>query len=187
MPRVTTVKKAQKDYPEHGIKKGETYYWWKFRYGGKHMSKTYPKPSQLTQSDYLSQLYDIQDQISECQATSQEDLESFVEEIKETLENLKSETEDKLSNMPDQLQYSPTGELLQERIDALDNVISEFDSIDFTNYEEKEVDDIKEELKDENDEEDYEPTEEEIEEKKQEYLQEWIDEKINEIQSISLE
>jgi hypothetical protein len=49
MPRVHS-QKAAKDYPNIDVKKGETYYWWEFRYGGKHMSKTPPRPSQLTQS-----------------------------------------------------------------------------------------------------------------------------------------
>ena len=41
MPRVHHVKSARKDNPV--AKKGESYYWWKFRYGGKRYSKT-PRP-----------------------------------------------------------------------------------------------------------------------------------------------
>jgi len=59
MPRVNHVKKARKDNPV--CKKGESYYWWKFRFGGKKYSLTYPKQSQLTQSPYLSVIYDCQD------------------------------------------------------------------------------------------------------------------------------
>ena len=36
--------------------------------------------------------------------------------------------EDSLDNMPESLQYAPTGELLQERIDACDNAMNEVDS-----------------------------------------------------------
>ena len=36
MPRVHFVKKARKDYPSTGIQKGDSYYWWQFRYGGTH-------------------------------------------------------------------------------------------------------------------------------------------------------
>ena len=50
MPRVTHVKAARKDNPV--CKKGESYYWWKFRYGGKRYSLTRPRASQLTQSAY---------------------------------------------------------------------------------------------------------------------------------------
>lgn len=49
MPRVHS-QRAARDYPEAGIKKGDLYYKWSFRYGGTRKSKTYPKRSQLTQS-----------------------------------------------------------------------------------------------------------------------------------------
>ena len=52
MPRVLT-QRANKDYPKEGIKKGDTYYKWSIRMGrGGHtfISKTPPRPSQLTQS-----------------------------------------------------------------------------------------------------------------------------------------
>ncbi len=57
MPR---VKKqiAAKDYPDQGIQKGDTYFKWSFRYGGTVKSKTYPRPSQLTQSKH-SNVYAI--------------------------------------------------------------------------------------------------------------------------------
>lgn len=63
MARATFVKKARKDIPGTDIKAGESYYWWKFRFGGKHYSKTPPRRSQLTQSDFLGQLYAIEDEI----------------------------------------------------------------------------------------------------------------------------
>lgn len=172
------------------VKKGETYYWWKFRYGGKTISKTYPKPSQLTQSEFLSTIYDIQDRISECQnCSSPDELLNFVDEIKNDLENLKSETEDKLSNMPEQLQYAPTGELLQERIDMLDLAISELDSIDL-DYEEPDEEELKSELESDvdgwDDMGDDEKTQH-IEDRLGELEREWIEEKFDEITSVSLD
>jgi hypothetical protein len=56
MPRVNFVKKARKAIPSSGIKVGDSYYWWKFRYGGKFVSKERPRQSQLTQSK-LSGVY----------------------------------------------------------------------------------------------------------------------------------
>jgi len=50
MPRVHFVKHARKD--NDLVKKGESYYWWKFRFTGKCMSKTPPRKSQLTESEY---------------------------------------------------------------------------------------------------------------------------------------
>ena len=57
MPRVHHVKRARKAVKSAGIKVGDSYYWWKFRYGGKHTSKTPPRQSQLTNSDKLSRAY----------------------------------------------------------------------------------------------------------------------------------
>ncbi len=42
MAKATFVKKAQKDYPEFGIKKGDSYWHWAFAFGPKYKSKTQP-------------------------------------------------------------------------------------------------------------------------------------------------
>lgn len=141
MPRVNYVKKARKDNPV--AKKGESYYWWKFRYGGKRYSKERPKQSQLTQSPYYAALYDLQDEIDEYQCGDYEDFECFVEDVKNQLADIGEECQSSLDNMPESLQYAPTGELLQERIDACENAQYEmdvdefeFDPEDFEDYEE---------------------------------------------------
>ena len=128
MPRVTHVKSARKDNPV--AKKGESYYWWKFRYGGKHFSLTRPRPSQLTQSAYFGTLYSLQEEIEETDLSDEDDWESLVDNIKSQLEDLGSETQDSLDNMPESLQYSPTGELLQERVDACESAVSDIECID---------------------------------------------------------
>jgi len=48
------------------------------------------------------------------------------------LEEIGNECEDKLNNIPDSLQQGPTGELLQERIDALGEVVSNLEGVDIT-------------------------------------------------------
>jgi len=125
MARAKFVKKARRAVPEAGIEIGDSYYWWKFRFGGKHFSKTPPKPSQLTQSNYLSQILAIQERDFD-----RDDPESFVEDVKGELESLKDEIEGNLQNMPEGLQQGDTGQLLQERIDSLDQVITDLESID---------------------------------------------------------
>jgi len=140
------------------IAKGESYYWWQFKNGGKHFSKTAPKQSQLTQSNYLSQLYSIQESMDDPKCENAGDLQAFVEDIKEQMESLKEETEGSLENMPESLQQSPTGELLQERIDALDNAVNELDGINL-----------------------------EYDEDGDQSLDEWLEEKIEEIQQVSFE
>lgn len=127
MPRVHTVKKARKNYPDSKIKKGDTYYWWKFRFGGKIKSKTYPRRSQLTQSGFLQTLYELQDNMSFDRENIEDDRDSLVGE----LESLRDECQDSLDNMPEHLQESSSsGELLQERIDALEEWISELENVD---------------------------------------------------------
>lgn len=125
MPRVTYVKAAAKDHGD--IKKGEPYYWWKFRYGPKLCSKTRPKQSQLTQSGYLQAIYSLQ----EIEQPDFDMLSDALDNMKSELEQLRDEQQEKLDNMPDNLrENSSSGQLLQERYDALDNAINDLDSVD---------------------------------------------------------
>lgn len=136
--KVTFVKAARKDNPV--CKAGESYFWWKFRYGGKRYSLTRPRPSQLTQSAYYGTVRGLCERIEDYTCEDFDDFETFRDELKDELQNLSSECQDSLSNMPDQLQYAPTGELLQERINACDNSESELDYIDEFDFEEEDFD-----------------------------------------------
>lgn len=132
MPRVHHVKKARKDNP--AVKAGEPYYWWKFRYGGKRYSKTYPKRSQRTQSAFLGALYDIEDSLGD------EITREQAEELESDLDALMDECQGSLDNMPYQLQEtSESGVLLQERIYALEEWISEIQGIDWAHTHPNEV------------------------------------------------
>lgn len=122
------------------VPKGSVYYWWKFRYGSKHISLTPPKPQQLTQSEFNIAILDIQDDLDAIgDLTTIEEVRDQVEEIKGRIEELRDEQEEKKSNMPDSLQESATGELLQERYDALDDWYNDLDGLDLddadTSYE----------------------------------------------------
>ena len=129
MARPNFVKKARKDIAGTDIKAGDSYWWWSFRFGGKRYSKTQPKRSQLTQSSFYSQIYDLEDR--GFSGASLDDLESERDEMVADLENLRDECQSSLDNMPDSLQYSPTGELLQARIDGLESTADQFQSVDF--------------------------------------------------------
>jgi chromosome segregation ATPase len=130
MARAHFVKKARKDYPDDGIKKGDSYYWWKFNFSPfTHRQLTSPKRSQLTQSSFLSELYDIQDDISKAEFTDgvEDELQEFIDRIDE----LKDQAQESLDNMPEHLQESSqAGETLTERIDALEGWSSDLSSID---------------------------------------------------------
>lgn len=124
MARVYTVQKARKARPEHGIEVGDKYYYWGFQFGPMHYSKTYPKPWQLTQSPFLQTLYQLQHRVETTEDA--DDRDDIVAEI----EALRDECESSLENIPESLKYAPSGELLQERIDALEQWISELEQID---------------------------------------------------------
>lgn len=126
MPKVHFVKKARKD--NSLVKNGESYYWWKFRRGGKHLSKTYPKQSQLTQSEFLGELYRLQEEIEDLVAD--DSLASAVADLAERFRTLGEEQSDKRDNMPDSLQDSPTGELLQTRADRCEEIASDLENLD---------------------------------------------------------
>lgn len=130
MPKVTFVKAAQKDVPGSDIKAGESYYWWKFRFGGKQVSRTYPKRAQLTQSDFLQQLYEIEEIAENFEANDKDEFENNRQDLLDLIENLRFECEEKLSNMPEHLQESSaSGELLRERMEALEQWYNEIESV----------------------------------------------------------
>lgn len=137
MPRVHTPK-AQKDYPNEGIKKGDVYYKWKTRPGGRgegiiHRSATRPKPWQLTSSPFLQQQYMLEDQL---QNLTLEDMTSDTrDEIAGEIRALGEECQESLDNMPESLQYAPSGEMLQERIDACEGWADEIEGVEIPDNE----------------------------------------------------
>lgn len=171
------------------IAKGESYYWWQFKNRPKQFSKIRPKASELTQSNFLSQLYALDEKLSEFTAECKEDFDSFRDDFSSDIESLKDECQDSLDNMPEQLQSAPTGELLQERIDALDSWKDEVEGVE---CEECDEDAVREEKKaelekeeDETDEEFEARVDEECDNAIKEKVQELVDEAINELQSTS--
>ncbi len=130
MPRVTHVKAARKDNPV--CKKGESYYWWKFPFRGRSFSLTYPKPQQLTQSGYLISIYDLLDMVNNYNVEAGEEggVETLIDEVRDSITEIRDQCQESLDNMPESLQYAPTGELLQERIDASDSAESDVDYIE---------------------------------------------------------
>ncbi|KPK66575.1 MAG: hypothetical protein AMS21_02115 [Gemmatimonas sp. SG8_38_2] len=139
MPRVHHVKKAQKD--NSVAKKGESYYWWKFRYGGKQYSKTYPRASQLTQSDKLSRVYSAQESVedsgqppTDARAYGTPDelaaalrevydvWESAIQELNEVADEYEESADNKEEYFPG------TGDEIREKADALRSSADEAES-----------------------------------------------------------
>lgn len=161
MPRVHHVK-ARKDHPEFGIAKGEMCYWWQCYRSPKIYSKTAPKASQLTRSEFLAAMADIEDEISALGAD--DGLESSVAEIAGRIRELGEEQEEKRGNMPEGLQEGDTGTMLQERADKCAEIADELEAITFDDDE----------------------AEAEGEDDKDEKESEWWQAKLDEVQAIDL-
>jgi len=128
MARAHFVKKAAKDNP--AVKKGQPYWWWQFRHGGKHFSATRPKQSQLTQSEFLSQAYELAEEIADWEGESLEDLRDFREDVVNRIRELGEEQEERRMNMPDHLQDAGmAAELLQGRYDAMEEWASNLEDL----------------------------------------------------------
>ncbi len=117
------------------VERGASYYWWQFMNQGKHYSLTPPHRSELTQSGFLSQLYDLQDKLSAfsadvvTQVESSEHIQEWVEEFCASIDTLKEECEESMENIPENLQESPVSELLQERIQGLEEWKDQLESV----------------------------------------------------------
>ena len=145
MTRLHFVKKARCvhpspiDYSVDGkqIQIGEPYWWWKFKHGTKRISKTRPRRSQLTQSNFLGQWYEIEYDISP----------GSLEDIIERVEALIEECQESLDNMPEHLQESSSsGEILQERIDGMQEWLDEAQNAELDTMSEKDLEAIVENL-----------------------------------------
>ena len=132
MPKVHYVKKSRKDNP--AVKKGQPYYWWEFRYGGKRYSATEPKPYQLTQSPYKAAALQLQERIESMHQVELKDLDDAKEEIVEEIQQMLDEAQDSLDNIPEHLQEThmlyERVEQTQEWIDALESVDTDVDMVD---------------------------------------------------------
>lgn len=142
MARVHHVMKARKDNPV--VKKGEPYYWWKFRYGGKLYSATPPRSSQLTQSEFLGGMYAALEALEDFSLSIEaqkawesnphdpsgwkEELASAIDEAAEEIRRLGEECADRRESMPEQLQDAPTGEMLGERAEMTESMADELES-----------------------------------------------------------
>jgi hypothetical protein len=133
MPRVHKVERALKDRPKIGVKKGESYYWWKVRLKGcksgtRYESKEMPKPSQLTQSQYLKAIYELQEE--NWVGRDFDGIEDRRNDVMQRIQEILDEQQEKLDNMPDGLQQGDTGQLIQERIDCLQSAIDDLEGIE---------------------------------------------------------
>lgn len=128
-----TTQTARKEYVcqrcKRTINKGESYYKiiQQFRPERIRCNDCRPERSELTSSEYLSRLWNLQDHIDNYDLRSEEGKDDLYSE----LESQRDDLQERLDNMPEQLQYAPTGEMLQERIDAIQSAIDDIDSVEY--------------------------------------------------------
>lgn len=87
---------------------------------------------ELSSSDYVQGVGHVCD----CWQEDYELGEDTAQEIADELSNIQDNLQDSLDNMPEGLQEGDTGQLLQERIDTLSDVISELESLDYDSIKE---------------------------------------------------
>lgn len=155
MARVFTAK-AAKDYPQHGIKKGDTYYYWTpgFR-GVKQMSATPPRASQLTTSK-MSAAYAAGEQLGDAIASAEtiEDIidamDTAIDEIRGVAEEYEEASQAETSNgnrVPNADEMEEKAQSLNDWADSIDNDKSEVESLAFSDYEDEvDIKDLPDEL-----------------------------------------
>jgi hypothetical protein len=146
MPKVNT-QRAGKDYPDEGIKKGDTYYSWQFYTGPVHRSATYPKPSQLTGSEKkaaaLRAYEDLQAAVAA--ATTPEDVKSALEQASADAQDAIDMYEESISNLeeafpggcPNLDTANDERDAVQEFLDACDSAASDVEGLDYVDYQAK--------------------------------------------------
>lgn len=164
------LRTARKDYPQNGISKGEQYWFCQIKTGprtSRTLRQKAPfKRSQLTSSDFLSQVYDIEDDLSSL--TCRDDAEDIVSRLRD----LADEQDDRFNNMPENLQSSEIGQKLETRRDGCQSAADEIEEIKDREFDEPETD------------EDGKPASAEYIEAKR---QEWEDECLDEIRNVSID
>lgn len=122
-------RKARKDYPEHGIKKGDMYYTAQIKTGPRSsrvLRSLKPlRDSQLTTSPFKSGYYAAQESWDD----NKERDESTIRDIAETIRELGTEAQESFDNMPEGLQQGDTGQMLQERAEQCETKADELESL----------------------------------------------------------
>jgi hypothetical protein len=115
MPKVTH-QRSRNGIPSINVAPGEMYYKWKMKTatgGVKRVSKTPPRPSQLTLSEFKSSWRSFSEEIDDMELD--DSLYDNLQELAGRIRELGNECEEKRSNMPENLQDAPSGELLETR------------------------------------------------------------------------
>jgi hypothetical protein len=131
MPRVIHIQHARKPIESIGVKVGDSYYKWRMKTATssvKRVSKTPPRPSQLTLSEFKSSWRSFSEEIDDLELD--DSLHDNLMEIAGRIRELGDEQYDKLQNMPESLQSSASGELLSTRQDNCNTWADEIEGLE---------------------------------------------------------
>lgn len=175
------VKKARKPNKAAGIKKGDSYWWWKFRFGAKQCSKDKPRRSVLTQSNFYATLWDTEDDLIQAfddfrngDEDDTSSLKDALEEAASAIESLGEEQSSSRDNMPDHLQDVGTGELLGNRAEACEELAQALRDL-ADGWDEAPVADDEPEQGEDESEEDFDKVHEEWQEEQDQAMSDWRD------------
>lgn len=132
MPKVKKVK-ARKDYPQFGIKKGDEHYTWSLILGPR-TSRTFrqikpPRPSQLTTSEFLGRMGDLEADFGEFTFDHDDAAEEFLRGAIEELESIAENEDEKYENLPENFQYGEAGQRMEERAEAARSWAQEIETL----------------------------------------------------------
>ena len=122
--KVHHVKKARKDFPEFGIKRGQPYWWWKRRKTGVIKASRPPLRSELTNSHKMARLYDAEDALPDVVRGPSDMAEAAdtLDLIAMVIGTVADEYETSANNLPESLQYSDFADGLRNRVDGIRRV-----------------------------------------------------------------
>lgn len=128
-------KKPADDKDTIVVNKGQEYYAWSlFGESKERISVTCPNRNQLTNNEFKLGYYAVEDRIGDL--FSQDFLESSIDdevnEIVSDIESLKDNAQESLDNMPEQLQEGETGQMLQSRVESLEEWSSNIEAVDLS-------------------------------------------------------
>lgn len=103
------------------VKKGEVYYWWKLENGHIRLGKHPPRKSQTTSSDFLREVWtlqeDIEDAVPSCIQSLRDQRKSWVEQLDEVI----LWQYEYLAGMGDSHLRITAGPKVEKRIESLEN------------------------------------------------------------------
>jgi hypothetical protein len=145
MPRVK-AKVAAKDYPDQGIRKGDTYYTWSFYRGAVQRSAKLPRGSQLTQREDHGCILQAQEGLEDVtnkigwKFENRDELASVIRDAVSALSEGRDAAQEKLDNMPENFQQAEQGSELESLIADCESTEQELEDLadGLENYETEE-------------------------------------------------